>query len=938
MTPLSERLVGPAPDLDWLTHAAAEAYAAAAMGNAPMRELVNLIEPLRETAAAVEDPYLLGRSFDAAVPRSVGSQHQSAMTSLRDGFYGLLAIEIRSECRRAFADDLDKGRRVWLRRYGQAMAEGRPRVCQALTAPGWLPEAVEDWRSELSQAARRMRRAEWHVAVPTVERLLEEDPPPQEQMPLLAMASRVALAWLEDSTAAERYVRRALAISPDAPPVVAARAYLRMWQGDRKEADQLLADSLHAQAAEGITQAYCVMSALWWDSPEVVEVRALEALRQAPYEVALYQLLMLAYATPDLFKEREAQLRHLAVQRTALDPDEAYDTQIDLGVAFRDNGEHERALDLLQGAVEMDPTRARAFGEIARLRSKEKRFGEAAAELDRALAIDPHTWDTMQIAVEISDQQSEISEADGWLRRAAETGVGNSGYRWATLAGRQFSAGQVATAWETAERAIVAAPEVRTCLELTGLAASRWRTDPDSVRRLFLSVVSDHAGDRATLQSLLGDAAYAAEDYESAATSYAAAAEASPDRGWYRRDQAAALREVGRWPEAEDCILAAFEVDSDVAARDDALATLHNAHANRLYEAGEYAEAEPLYRAGVRLSPQDAVFWSNLSLALEESVKGAPRVGRLREAVDALVKAAELAGDDGEYGVRLARLRTDLGRLDRFGQLIEVPAGLPPVIVDLADDLVPIVDPNQNGRRFFDERLPAMRRHLAARLGFEVPGVRFRPAALSPGAFRVQFLGVTHAGGRATSPDPLEASSQMLVSLEDAIAAHASLLFGVDTATQWWRDHGGDETSHTRPPMGRSSRDEHRRATTRLLAAIRALRACVTDGIALDQHVADLVTASLDEQIGGTSGIELNHMALAATAVASVRFALRGAGQPALPAWAVKIAADRPLTGEEEQRLLLEVTGHRATPGEVPEEAPQPIDSYLRRLAEEADR
>ena len=178
----------------------------------------------------------------------------------------------------------------------------------------------------------------------------------------------------------------------------------------------------------------------------------------------------------------------------------------------------------------------------------------------------------------------------------------------------------------------------------------------------------------------------------------------------------------------------------------------------------------------------------------------------------------------------------------------------------------------------------------------------------------------------------------MLVSLEDAIAAHASLLFGVDTATQWWRDHGGDETSHTRPPMGRSSRDEHRRATTRLLAAIRALRACVTDGIALDQHVADLVTASLDEQIGGTSGIELNHMALAATAVASVRFALRGAGQPALPAWAVKIAADRPLTGEEEQRLLLEVTGHRATPGEVPEEAPQPIDSYLRRLAEEADR
>lgn len=936
MTTVFERLSGPAPDLDWLSVVAAEAYAAAARANAPMREVVDLVEPLREEAAATDDPYILGLSFDATVPRSVGSPHQVAVTSLRDSYYGWLAERLTAECRRAFAEDPDAGRSTWLRRYSQAMAKRRLQVCDALTTPGWLPEEVEEWRSDLSEAARRARRSEWHLVVPALDRLLEEDSRPDEQVPLLAMTSRLALGWLEDCAAAERYAQRAFAISPDDPTVVAARAYLRMWQGDKKEADELLKDSLAEYPEEGDTHAFYALSALWWDSPDLAEARALEGLRHAPGEVTLYHMLMLAYATPALFKDREIQLTHVASQRMALDPDDAYDTQVDLGVAFRDNGQCDRARVVLDVAIEMDRTRARAFAELACLLAREERFGEAAAEVDRALAVAPRNSETMQIAADISDQQGKTDEAEAWLRRAAETSLGNPGYRWATLARRRLSAGRLTTAWEAAERAIAAAPEPRTCFELTELMAAQWRTDRDSVRRLFGGVATKHAGDRATLHSLLGDAAYAAEDYESAAKLYAAAAEASPDRGWYRRNQAAALRELGRWAEAEECIVAAFEVDSDAAARDSAIATLHNAHANRLYEAGDYDDAETLYRVAVQLGPQEAVFWSNLSLALEEPVPGQPRIDRLREAVDDLVKAVELAPNDGTYGVRLARLRTQLGRLDRFGELIEAPAELPPVAVELADDLVPMIDPRQGGKRVFDEQLPAMRNRLATQLGFEVPGVRFRPGILAPGEFRVQFVGVTRTGGRVTSLAPLDATSQLLTALERTIAAHASLLFGVDTATQWWRAHRSNEGSDIRSRSGRAPRDERGRATTRLLAASRALRACVADGIALDQEVADLVAASLDEQMGVTPLTEPDHMTLAVAAAARVRTERRGHPPPALPAWAVEIAAaGRPLTGEEEHRLHLEVAEHGDRPAEAPHEAPGPVGSYLRRLAEE---
>ena len=452
---------------------------------------------------------------------------------------------------------------------------------------------------------------------------------------------------------------------------------------------------------------------------------------------------------------------------------------------------------------------------------------------------------------------------------------------------------------------------------------------------MFGSVVTDDNGDRAVLYGLLADAAYSAEDYDSAATDYAKAAEAFPERGWYRRNQGAALRELGRWAEAEEAILAAFEVDSDGAARDNAMARLHNVQANRCYEAGDYARAETLYRAATEKSPDEAVFWSNLSLSLEETVSGQARADRVRQAVDALATAAELAPDDGTYDVRLARLRTSLGRLDRFGPIIETAAELPPVRVELADDLVPMVDPEQHGRPFFDERLPAMRERLAARLGFEVPGVRFRPATLSPGEFRVQFLGVARTGGRVTSLAPHEASSQLVTALEDAIVANAGLLFGVDAATMWWRAHLSDETSHTHSQSRGASKRQHRLATTRLLAATRAVRACVADGITLDQQVADLIAASLDalDDIGSKNP---NHMSLAAAAAAAVGKDRRGGAPPALPAWAVEVAAaGHRLTAEEEHRLHLELAEGGEGAREELDEVPWPTGGYLRRLAEE---
>ena len=416
------------------------------------------------------------------------------MTSLRQGYDQWLADELRAQCRRAFADDLDEGRRTWLRRYGQAIVNGRLSVCDALTTPGWLPEAVEPWRAELGEATRRARRSEWHLAVSVFDRVLGVDPPPKEQVQLLAMASRVVLGWLADSAAAEDYARRAAEIAPDAREVVAARSYLAVWKGNQEQAERLLEGHLAQHPDDGACQTYYALSALWWELPEVTEARALEGLGHAGHESGLYQMLMAAYAAPALFPDRATHLLHVAEQRMALDPDDAYDTEVDLGVAFRENGQVDAAREHLGAAVDLDPTRPRALGELARLLAGEEQFDEAAAALDRALAIDPRNTETLQLASEVADLQGRTEEGESWLRRAAEEGWGNTGSVWAALAERQAAAGQLMAAWATAERAVAVAPELRTCLFLTGSMAARWRTDPDSVRRLVDRIVTRGRG------------------------------------------------------------------------------------------------------------------------------------------------------------------------------------------------------------------------------------------------------------------------------------------------------------------------------------------------------------------------------------------------------------------------------------------------------------
>lgn len=119
---------------------------------------------------------------------------------------------------------------------------------------------------------------------------------------------------------------------------------------------------------------------------------------------------------------------------------------------------------------------------------------------------------------------------------------------------------------------------------------------------------------------------------------------------------------------------------------------------------------------------------------------------------------AEAAGQTSADALQ-AVARAGLQRLDdRLDQLLGLFADtselsipvLTPLVFEVSDALVPLVDSRQDGGLFLEELIPAMRDRILTGLGVSVPGVRARGnPSLPPGGFTIQVDEVTVTTGNA---------------------------------------------------------------------------------------------------------------------------------------------------------------------------------------------
>lgn len=279
-----------------------------------------------------------------------------------------------------------------------------------------------------------------------------------------------------------------------------------------------------------------------------------------------------------------------------------------------------------------------------------------------------------------------------------------------------------------------------------GLAFASYRDeDWEDVERYCRQCLETKPLDRVKVLVTLGDALYNLRRYDDAEPPLFEALQEQPD---YDSSLGTLEKIADRRYQDEDNDAAAEAIYGRI--RELVGADYEGSYRNRLanirYWHRDYAAAAAGYRQAIAASEEDAVYRSNLALALEnllnaESYPNAEAM--ISEAVAHLDKAIQLTkreDDKQDYARRHDNLRKRHARIASYGKLTfrsDVLAPMPtPIAVELSDATIPAETGPDSP--FLSVYTPEMKDHLRRAYGIPVPGVRYRGApSLPPGQFTV---------------------------------------------------------------------------------------------------------------------------------------------------------------------------------------------------------
>jgi tetratricopeptide (TPR) repeat protein len=896
MMTLAERrqLALPAPEV--LTRIAADAYSQAALQGASVQRALDFIEPLRAKLLQASDAYLFARDFDTAVGACTNDALQPVMTRGRDRYLDAVGDRLAALFRDAFEADPERAEGVWIRTVGEAFGEFQLPVLKRFAAGDGSPEGLAEWQTVLPEVVTYAARREWDLVQPFLDMLLDH-PALQgtERALVLALASEVDLYVLAETESAGERAKEAFDLAPELPQTGVALAQWHEQSGRLKPASQLAKRFLDRNPTTGALHVLYGRCARATGDLRQAEERMLEGARQAPHSASVYLGLLTLYSSSRLFPSRESRLHFLAAQAAAIDPSSANRCLIKLGYAYARNGFVERAAEIIERAIAIDPTQIDGYIALADVHLNNSESQDAGAALarialDRALEAQLVSADLATRYAEVCRASGDVGGTLGWRRKAISMAPGNTAVYHALLAGSLTWSGDRAGALKEAKISIQSSPGDNEALKM--IAVEAWTAgDLDLVREMY-EPFRDARGE-VHYRGLLGLIAYDAGDWTSAREELSRAVILDPLTAEWPRRLSRALGKLGHWAEAHANLKAALAIDNDQDQYDDDLALLHNERANAAWADLRFDESLKEHEEAVRLRPKDHVLRSNLSLSLQENAAIGTRAAYLSRAADELTMAQRLAPEAG-YEHRLHQLERDLENVRSFGEFIAEPAARTPIAVEFAANLVAKVNPNELGRDVLDIRLPELRRNLRQRLGFEIPGVRLRPGALQPNSYRILMFDVARAsgvampdlhcvlrpatelvrlgaepdelievsdpvgGGRccwlsAARVDSLELSDVDRFSEVDFILRHveyvvqrnAAEIFGLDVARQWiaeklckMDDPAGGSANIGVP--GAIAIDEQRE-----FAAARALRVFVRDGVCLDPELLQSILSAL---------------------------------------------------------------------------------------------
>jgi tetratricopeptide (TPR) repeat protein len=539
----------------------ARAYSQAALADANMREVVAGLETIRDRMNSRASYHEVLSTIEEQIGQADLTR---VVPSLRDlcktYFDGAVGAEV-ARLKQAFEKDRRAGWQAWLLAYVQVFQEGSWRTdvarrfaTDALVSspdPAWPVERIRrhDW---LITRERWPEAYEWFIY------LSEQEVPAESRARLLAIAAEIQLYRFTQRTRAEALLERAAAISPGEHVAERARAEMAFEAKafeDAKRRYQTISEKKPKLADGFLGLAECADAE---GDPAAAEAFYQQAVRAAPGMTSAHRALMNWYAKR--IDERESLILSMFKRVVSLSDDEGGEC-LSLGQLYKKVGRYQKAREWLSRALTLQPDNGLAEvwnghndrDECAALPEGPQRdalLASAEAHFLNDRKICPEGLDGPWGMMCVETDRKNWPATRTWCDRCVALGP-----EWeSSMLVRRAQVSMELSDWPAAEQDLVRSVELEAqnpaaidaLLDLADRVVATDRSKAEDVIARWRKIKGDPA--EYIYQNRLGNWAYNANDYETAAARYEKAVAANPDRPVLRSNYAlaaAALRTRG---------------------------------------------------------------------------------------------------------------------------------------------------------------------------------------------------------------------------------------------------------------------------------------------------------------------------------------------------------------------------------------------------------
>lgn len=662
-----------------LRKALAKAYYEAALNDAPMSAAAQVLEELRTRLLSQTDTLQLLDAIDVRIGQAAEPGMQESLVELR-GWLRAQAAEqlceavlqrLKNAAQREAgekATDLSTEEavfRAWVAPFAEALAEWRFFLCEALveclrTEVNNLPKAGVTLE-KIESGLRMAKHYRWIEAFPFYQDLSElAFLRPHVRALLMVNMAEIQLYWHTNTEEAGRLIDEALALAPGLPQAITGRGEIHLQAGELEDAQECFRQALElelggAREISELALPLCFQGDLLEKAGEskAAEDFFQEAIYKDPSDTNGYTRLMRLYGKPERFdpasggnpESARAEIETLAERAAILDVDEDYAVYQDAGDAFSSAHQLELAEKWYQKATKQDPSRAGAFSSLGyalmahadRLAGvseddeSEENGDEDQDEYDRhATGLDGFEFDEEDLRTDLTDEEWQaLIEAE-----EKETGLDAS----TPPSGAQQMVEDPA-AREAYERALQAFEQVvkrhpasydgyygmgQVYEKLGDYEKALQAYRQSLVQNIFLGPLLAKAGEMHWKLGQLDDAE----------STLLEALRLDPEGDLIIHDFCDDLYKTHAQPERAIVLLGKI-LDVKQQTEREYLHSYHNRVGNVHYYQAEYGAAAERYRLAIQAKPEEAVFHSNLGLALRN-------LGKWDEALEAFQKCYDL--------------------------------------------------------------------------------------------------------------------------------------------------------------------------------------------------------------------------------------------------------------------------------------------------------